>query len=115
MMLPRCDLRSHRFAFKIASELDSRGLVVLRRNGDLQLTARGLVQAEEAVREHRLLEMYMMEQAEAEVAQADREADYLEHGLLPEHLAELGESVARSAPPPPVPPSPHPLKRDKPT
>ncbi len=104
---------SHRFAFKIASELDSRGLVVLRRNGDLQLTARGKVQAEEAVREHRLLELYMMEQAEAEVGQADREADYLEHGLLPEHLAELGESVARGTPPP-VPPSPHPLKRDKP-
>jgi manganese/zinc/iron transport system permease protein len=104
---------SHRFAFKVARELDSRGLVVLRRNGDLQLTARGLVQAEEAVREHRLLEMYMMEQAEAEVGQADREADYLEHGLLPEHLAELGESVARGTPPP-VPPSPHPLKRDKP-
>jgi manganese/zinc/iron transport system permease protein len=104
---------SHRFAFKIASELDYRGLVVLRRNGDLQLTARGMVQAEEAVREHRLLEMYMMEQAEAEVGQADREADYLEHGLLPEHLAELGESVARGTPPP-VPPSPHPLNLDKP-
>lgn len=104
---------SHRFALKIASQLDARGLVVLRRNGDLQLTARGIVQAEEAVREHRLLEMYMMEQAEAEVGQADREADYLEHGLLPEHLAELGESVARGAPPP-IPPSPHPLNRDKP-
>ncbi len=104
---------SHRFASKIASELDARGLIVLRRNGDLQLTARGMVQAEEAVREHRLLEMYMMEQAEADVGQADREADYLEHGLLPEHLAELGESVARGTPPP-VPPSPHPLKPDKP-
>jgi len=104
---------SLRFAFKIASELDARGLVVLRRNGDLQLTARGMVQAEEAVREHRLLEMYMMEQAEADVGQADREADYLEHGLLPEHLAALGESVARGTPPP-VPPSPHPLKIDKP-
>lgn len=104
---------SHRFASKIASELDARGLIVLRRNGDLQLTARGMVQAEEAVREHRLLEMYMMEQAEADVGQADREADYLEHGLLPEHLAELGESVARGTPPP-VPPSPHPLKLDKP-
>lgn len=104
---------SRSFASKIARELDSRGLVVLRRNGDLHLTARGIVQAEEAVREHRLLEMYMMEQAEADVGQADREADYLEHGLLPEHLAELGESVARGTPPP-VPPSPHPLKLDKP-
>ena len=98
---------SQRFASKIARELDARGLVVLRRNGDLQLTARGMIQAEEAVREHRLLEMYMMEQGEADVGQADREADYLEHGLLPEHLAELGESVARGTPPP-VPPSPHP-------
>lgn len=104
---------SHRFASRIARELDARGLLILRRNGDLQLTARGMVQAEDAVREHRLLEMYMMEQAEAEVGQADREADYLEHGLLPEHLAELGESVARGTPPP-VPPSPHPLKLDKP-
>ena len=104
---------SQRFASKLARELDARGLVMLRRNGDLQLTARGMIQAEEAVREHRLLEMYMMEQGEADVGQADREADYLEHGLLPEHLAELGESVARGTPPP-VPPSPHPLKLDKP-
>ena len=102
---------SHRFAMQIAYELDAKGLIVLRRSGDLQLTVRGLVQAEEAVREHRLLEMYMMEQAEADVGQADREADYLEHGLLPEHLAELGENIARGAPPP-VPPSPHPLKPD---
>lgn len=102
---------TNRFAMQIAKELDGRGLIVLRRSGDLQLTARGLVQAEEAVREHRLLEMYMMEQAEADVGQADREADYLEHGLLPEHLAELGEKVSRGAPPP-VPPSPHPFKPD---
>ncbi len=102
---------SRRFAIHVARELDTRGLVLLRRGDELQLTARGMVQAEEAVREHRLLEMYMVEQGEADVGQADREADYLEHGLLPEHLAELGESVARGAPQP-VPPSPHPLKRD---
>jgi len=103
---------SRRVAMRVARELDTRGLLVLRRSDELQLTARGMVQAEEAVREHRLLEMYMMEQAEADVGQADREADYLEHGLLPEHLAELGESVAHGAPPP-VPPSPHPLNPDK--
>ncbi len=97
---------------KIASKLDQRGLLVLRRNGELQLTLRGLVQAEEAVREHRLLEMYMMEQAEADVGQADREADYLEHGLLPEHLAELGERLAPGVQPP-VPPSPHPIKQPR--
>ncbi len=102
---------SRSFALKVARELDARGLVVLRRSGDLQLTARGMVQAEEAVREHRLLEMYMMEQAAADVGQADREADYLEHGLLPEHLAELGENRSVGAPPP-VPPSPHPFKSE---
>ncbi len=101
-----------RFALRVAKEMDDRGLLVLRRSDEIHLTARGLVQAEEAVRDHRLLEMYMVEQAAADAGQADREADYLEHGLLPEHLAELGESVARGAPPP-VPPSPHPLKSDK--
>jgi manganese/zinc/iron transport system permease protein len=104
---------SSRFAAVIASELDARGLIVFRRSNQLQLTLRGVVEAEAAVREHRLLELYMMEQAEAKVGQADREADYLEHALLPEHLAELEGSIFRRANSA-IPPSPHPLVSPEP-
>lgn len=95
------------FARRIANELERRGLMVLRGYDEVQLTSRGLVQAQEVVREHRLLELYMMEQADVEVVQADRAADYLEHGLSPEIVAELGESVQQQQPQ--LPPSPHPM------
>ena len=63
-----------------------KGLVVDAGSGAVKLTPRGILKAIAAVREHRLLERYMMDQAEAAVSEADREADYLEHGLQPEHL-----------------------------
>lgn len=97
-----------RVARRVALELESHGLIVLRNTNEVQLTARGIVEAEAAVRQHRLLELYMMEQTDADVGQADREADYLEHGLLPEHVAELQDKLSEQTRPA-VPPSPHPL------
>jgi manganese/zinc/iron transport system permease protein len=97
-----------RFAMRVAMKLESEGMIVVRNSNELQLTPRGMALAEDAVREHRLLELYLMEQTMAEVGQADRDADYLEHGILPEHLAELGERLASNSPSP-VPPSPHKL------
>jgi Mn-dependent DtxR family transcriptional regulator len=87
--------------------------VVVRNSTDIQFTARGVIEAEAAVRQHRLLEMYMMEQTDADVGQADREADYLEHGLMPEHVAELQGKLTDQALPV-VPPSPHPLNHPTP-
>ncbi len=94
------------FALRVARRLESEGMLVVRRGADVQLTARGLALAEEAVREHRLLELYLMEKTLAGETQADRDADYLEHGLQPEHLAELQDRIARQ-PTPNLPPSPH--------
>lgn len=92
---------------RLCKRLQSSGVVVLGADRTIQLTPRGLTLARQVVRYHRLLEHYMVTSAEALAGQADREADYLEHGLLPEHLAELeGLLDAQSL----LPPSPHPLK-----
>lgn len=95
-----------------AVRLSHKNLVVFSGDGTLQLTPRGLLRAVEYVREHRLLERYLMELASAHVAQADREADYLEHGLLPEHLAELASALHEKVPR--LPPSPHSLDIEPP-
>ena len=71
----------------------------------IQLTPRGFLQALALVRDHRLLEQYMMTEAAAEVLQADRAADFLEHDLLPEHLAQLEQSFTPDSPN--LPPNPH--------
>ncbi len=98
---------SWRRARRWAVRLSKKNLVVYSGGGTLQLTPRGLLRAVEYVREHRLLERYLMERASAHVAQADREADYLEHALLPEHLAELSNALREEVPH--LPPNPHPL------
>ncbi len=94
-------------AQRIARRLHAQNVVILAGDGSLQLTPRGLLKALSFVRDHRLLEHYMMEQAAAHGAEADREADYLEHGLMPEHSAELAGSLPDSIANPP--PSPHEL------
>ena len=85
-------------------------LVVVDPNGDVQLTPRGILKALASVRDHRLLEMYLVEEAEAKVGAADREADYLEHGLEPEHLAELSGVLDPDHSP--IPPNPHRVELD---
>ncbi|MEM7476198.1 MAG: iron chelate uptake ABC transporter family permease subunit [Planctomycetota bacterium] len=96
---------------QLAGKMAAAGLVVVDESS-LQLTPKGILKALESVREHRLLEMYMVEQAEAAVGEADREADYLEHGLEPEHLAELsGVFEARDLEKPP--PSPHDISSEE--
>lgn len=107
------DIATHRGwssakTFRIARRLTAKDWIVLDwANQTLQLTPRGLLKALASVRDHRLLERYMMQEAEAQIGEADREADYLEHGLLPEHLAELAAVVSKELGD--VPPSPHAL------
>ncbi len=99
---------SSRHADYLARQLAHAGLVVMDRSENLQLTPRGFLQALATVRDHRLLEKYMIEETSAQVIEADRGADYLEHGLLPEHLALLERSLAADNTPL-LPPSPHQL------
>ncbi|MCA9180535.1 MAG: metal ABC transporter permease [Planctomycetales bacterium] len=94
---------------RLARQLTAANLVVYSGEPTVQLTPRGLLQALASVRDHRLLEKYMLSETEAGVGEADREADYLEHGLQPEHLAELSGTLAPD-PTKPVLPSPHGLE-----
>ncbi len=110
---------SPRKTSRLTRRMSNRDLVVAGEDATVQLTPRGLLKALELVRDHRLLERYMMVEASAQGAEADREADYLEHGLKPEHLAELAATVSSELSTPP--PSPHTLdysapdKLEKPT
>jgi manganese/zinc/iron transport system permease protein len=97
-----------RYTRYLAKQMAQAGLVVLDRSERLQLTPRGFLQALSTVRDHRLLEQYMIEEIAAPVGAADRGADYFEHGLLPEHLAWLERSLTTESPRT-VPPSPHQL------
>ncbi len=92
----------------LAQQMAKAGLVVLDRHMQLQLTPRGFLQALGTVRDHRLLEQYMIEEIAAPVGAADRGADYFEHGLLPEHLAWLEHSLTAEGVRA-LPPSPHQL------
>ena len=91
---------------RLADQSARQGLVILNDRQAIQLTPRGFLQSLALVRDHRLLEQYMMEEAAAEVLQADRAADFLEHDLLPEHLAQLEQSFTPESSPN-VPPNPH--------
>jgi Mn-dependent DtxR family transcriptional regulator len=92
---------------KLASRMAASQLVTISATDEaFRLTPRGILQALNSVRDHRLLELYMMKEASAHVIDADREADYLEHGLLPEHLAELYGALSAPAVGH-IPPNPH--------
>ena len=100
---------SHMVTCQVAKRLERIGLVTLRPDEQLQLTPRGLVIARRVVREHRLLELYFLDQTAVSEGEADRGADYLEHSLAPELLWELNghfhDSDVES-----LPASPHPLR-----
>jgi Mn-dependent DtxR family transcriptional regulator len=83
-------------------------LVAVRPDSYLQLTPRGWVIARRVVREHRLLELYFLNNLAGSEGDADRGADYLEHSLAPELLWEL-DGRFRDSDSDPVPASPHPL------
>lgn len=106
-----CKLRNwpETWTRSLALRMSRAGLVVLDAADHIQLTPRGILKALATVRDHRLLEHYLVEEAEAAVEEADREADYLEHGLQPEHLAELSGQLDVEAPKN-LPPSPHPIE-----
>lgn len=97
---------------RVARQLQQLGLVAVRPKNYLQLTPRGWVIARRVVREHRLLELYFLDNLASSEGDADRGADYLEHSLAPELLWEL-DGQFRDSDADPVPASPHPLQPGK--
>lgn len=92
----------------LAQRMSQADLLVLESDDSIRLTPRGILRALATVRDHRLLEKYLVEEANAKIVAADREADYLEHGLEPEHLAELTGELSTDQRP--ILPNPHDVK-----
>ena len=89
--------------------LRSHGWLTINSEGAATLTASGIQQSFRAVRRHRLLELYFSRWADLSPDAIDRGADYTEHALNDDLLAELekdaivmGDSIA-------LPKSVHPI------
>lgn len=76
-----------------------------------RLTPRGAQLARQAVRTHRLWEMYLVTHADAAVQHVDRHADQVEHVLDAQLVRELEQQLDEAASPTAVPRSVHPLQR----
>ncbi len=75
---------------KIAvSQIRSQGWATINGEGAVSLTASGIQQSFRAVRRHRLLELYFARWADLSPDAVDRGADYTEHALDDDLLAEL--------------------------
>ncbi|MFW5695687.1 MAG: iron chelate uptake ABC transporter family permease subunit [Alkalispirochaeta sp.] len=64
-------------------------------HGPWQFTARGRAEAARITRNHRLWEVYLMEHADVAPANVDYGADFIEHVLGDELVAELEEALPR--------------------
>ena len=76
--------------------------------GSYRLTLRGAAEARDAVRRHRLWEIYLLTQTDLDPRLVDRGADGIEHVLDPQQLADLERQLATHLPQG-IPPSPHPI------
>jgi manganese/zinc/iron transport system permease protein len=72
-----------------------------------RLTANGRRAAMQAVRNHRLLELYLIHYADLPLVGADRTADAFEHSLRPEILEQLESMLEAQSPRLTVPSNPH--------
>lgn len=84
------------------------GLLGESASGGYQLTLQGADKACDAVRRHRLWEIYLLTQTDLDPRLVDRGADGIEHVLDPDQLAELERRLGSESPPG-MPPSPHPI------
>jgi manganese/zinc/iron transport system permease protein len=82
---------------------------LLRRapDGRVHLTAAGLTEARQIIRNHRLWEMYLITYADVAPGHVDRSADRIEHVLDADIILELENRLAEQYEQPRVPPSPH--------
>lgn len=83
----------------------------LKRDEAIVLTERGLAEAAQVTRNHRLWEMYLIEYADVATSRVDRDADRVEHILGEQMVARLESKLQtyRSAGSL-VPQSPHPIR-----
>jgi len=65
--------------------------LITRQNETIRLTAAGWKAANQATREHRLWELYLITHADVAPGRVDRDAERIEHVLEPEMIAELEE------------------------
>jgi len=85
----------------------SRGLMRRDAQDRFHLTATGRREAQRAVRNHRLWELYLIHYAAVAPTHVDRSADAIEHVLQPEIVDELEELLRDSSRTPAMPQSPH--------
>lgn len=69
------------------------GLVRRTHNGEFALTEKGKVEAHRITRNHRLWEIYLLEHADVAASHVDQGADFIEHVLGSELVAELERSL----------------------
>lgn len=106
------DINLNRFNAAIQA-LVRQGKLVQREKDQWLLTAGGIQQAARAVRQHRLLEQYFYRIADLSPAAIDRGADYCEHALTDEMLADLERDSSGIAEPSQIPSSLHPLESSR--
>jgi len=87
---------------------ESEGLVWRRADGEIELTDRGLIEAERLVHNHRLWELYLMTHADVAASRVDRQADAVEHVLEPALIARLEQLLEQERGRRVIPQSPHP-------
>jgi len=85
------------------------GLLSRTSTGGYQLTWRGAEESRDAVRRHRLWEIYLLTQTDLDPRLVDRGADGIEHVLDPQQLADLERQLDAQSPLG-IPPSPHPIR-----
>ena len=83
------------------------GLVWLNSEGAVELTRRGVMEAERLVHHHRLWELYLITHADVAASRVDREADAIEHVLEPELIARLEQLLLQRQRTGGIPASPH--------
>jgi len=91
------------------SRLWREGLLARQAN-QLSFTPRGLQEAYRVVRNHRLWEMFLMHESQLAADHVDRDADFIEHFLSREIVAELERLLQIHGREPKLPASVHPLQ-----
>jgi manganese/zinc/iron transport system permease protein len=84
-----------------------RGLLWQDAQDRFHLTSTGRREAQRAVRNHRLWELYLIHFAHLAPTQVDRSADAIEHVLQPEIVEELEKLLSQTPRRPTVPQNPH--------
>jgi len=84
----------------------SDGLLRFCSDGKYRLTASGTRRAADAVRNHRLWELYLIHFADVALSRVDRDADQIEHILEPTQIEQL-EALLKQTTSKVVPASPH--------